>query len=154
MKKLVLLMLVTLILGCGTETTVIEGPEPVIEELSPVLVSGEHLRLDIQAPALIFGNVRDGEDNVDPELANKGLRFDFNEPLKLYKIAILHEGKSLYWQPMGVLDIGHPLQGVTASPFFGNELQFDTEYVIKIYVQDLACISSRVEIRFRTMPKP
>ena len=155
MKKLALLIFATLILGCDTETSVVEQPPPIIEEPSPVVVSGEHFRLDIDKPRLVAGTVRDGEINVNPEPINAiGLRFDFHEPLKLFKFEILLEGKPLVWIPIGIVDRGHPLHGVIASAIAGNDLQFDTEYLIKIYVQDLACISSRVEIRFRTRPKP
>ena len=146
MKKLAILMCAILILGCGTETTVVEQP-------SPIVVSGEHLRIDIDKPQLIAGSVRDGEINVDPELINAaGLRFDFHENLKLRKVDFFREGEPLNWLGTGLSD--HVTPTVILIPFAGMELQFDTEYVIKMYVQDLACISSRVEIRFRTMPKP
>ena len=146
MKKLAILMCAILILGCGTETTVVKQP-------SPVVVSGEHLRIDIDKPQLIAGSVRDGEINVDPELINAGgLRFDFHENLKLRKVDFFREGEPLNWLGTGLSD--HVTPTVILIPFAGMELQFDTEYVIKMYVQDLACISSRVEIRFRTMPKP
>ena len=153
MKKLALLMFAILILGCDTETPVVEGPPPIIEEPSPVVASGEHFRLDIDFPALVAGNVTDGDADVDPERINAdGFRFDFHENLKLHKIAILHDGKPLPWIGTGIMDF--VTQTVIASPVAGQELQFDTEYVIKIYVQDLTCHSSRVEIRFRTKPKP
>ena len=153
MKKLALVMFAILILGCGTETPVVKETEPVIEEPTPTVVSGEHLRLDIVDPAIIFGTVRDGEDNVDPERINAhGLRFDFDEELKLFKITIWHDGEPLSWVPDDITELGVPT--VTASPVFGQELQFDTEYVVKIYGQNLACRGFHLEIRFRTMPEP
>ena len=45
MKKLVLLMFAILILGCDTETPVVEEPEPVIEEPPPVVMEDEHALL-------------------------------------------------------------------------------------------------------------
>ena len=160
MKKLSLLMFAILILGCGTETPVVEEPmletrtkEPPLDP-SPVVVSGEHLRLDIQPPQLVGGSVRDGENNVDPERLNAaGISFAFDETLKLHKIDLLHDEKPLPWQGAGRLS-ERATKIVKLLVIAGEELQFDTEYVIKIYVQDSVCASSRFEIRFRTMPEP
>ncbi len=153
MKNLSLLMFVILILGCDTETPVVEEPEPVIEEHTPTVVSGERFRFSGDVPQLVWGTVLGGEDNVDPDPINAGgFRFDFDEDLKLHKIAILLDGEPLYWLPV---DMTHLVTHVvTLRATAGEELQFDTEYVIKIYVQDVICQSSRFEIRFRTMPKP
>ncbi len=153
MKKLALLMFAILILGCDTETPVVEGPPPIIEEPTPVVASGEHFRLDIEAPRLVASPVDDGDADVDPEPLNAGgFRFDFNERLKLHKIDLLHDGKSLGWLGTGLSERVTVTLILTAVA--GKELQFDTEYVIKIYVQDHVCASSRFEIRFRTKPKP
>ncbi len=151
MKKLALLMFATLILGCGTETPVVEEPEPITETHMPTVASGEHLRIDIDLQ-IIFQSVWDGQDDVDPELANRGLRFDFDEDLKMHKVDFLREGEPLHWAGTGLWD--HVTPTVTLSPVAGQELEFDTEYLIKMYVQDLACHSLRFEIRFRTKPKP
>ena len=153
MKKLALLILAILILGCDTGTPVVEEPPPIIEEPSPVVVSGERFRFDIEALQLVAGNVGNGENNVDPEPLNAGgFRFDFNKPLKLHKVDILHDGKPLLWAGTGLFE--RVTQTVTLEAVAGEELEFDTEYVIKIYVQDGACASLRHEIRFRTMPEP
>ena len=148
MKKLSLLIFAILILGCGTETTVVEEPPPVV-------ASGERFWLSPVDPEIVAGTIADGENNVNPKPINAGgIRFDFNEPLKLYKIAILLDGKELDWFPNGIFDFDPPRRTVTATPVAGSELQFDTEYVIKIYVQDLACQGFHFKIRFRTMPEP
>ena len=146
MKKLALLIFAALILGCGTET-------PVVEERTLTVTSGEHLRIDILV-SIIFQSVWDGQDNVDPVPINAGgLRFDFDEDLKMHKVDFLLEGKQpLHWTGTGLSD--HVTSTVTLTPIAGQELQFDTEYVIKMYVQDLACHGFRFEIRFRTMPEP
>ncbi len=152
MKKLALLIFATLILGCGTETPVVEEPEPVIEKPSPVVASGEHFRLDIHL-GIIFSNVWDLEDNVDPEEINAGgIIFKFDEDLKMRKVDFLREGEPLNWIGTGLSD--HVAPTVTLTPIAGQELQFDTEYLIKMYLQDLACHSFRFKIRFRTRPKP
>ena len=153
MKKLALLIFAILILGCGTETPVVEEPEPVIEAHPPTVALGEHFRVEIQPPQLLWGSVQGGEENVDPvRLTVAGIRFDFDEDLKMYKIDLLHDGKPLPWTGTGLSD--RITQTVTLTAVAGAELQFDTEYVIKGYVQDLSCHSSRFEIRFRTMPVP
>ena len=160
MKKLAPLMFTIMILGCGTETTVVEEPPPIVQEPppivqepSPVVVSGEHFRIDIQPPQLVGGSVRAGEDNVDPERLNgAGIRFDFDEKLKMHKIDLLLDGTPLPWAGTGLSD--RVTQTVTLTAVAGAEMQLDTEYVIKMYVQDLSCHSSRFEIRFRTMSVP
>ena len=152
MKKLALLMFTILILGCGTETPVAEE-SPVIEAHPPTVALGEHFRVEIQPPQLVGGSVRVGEDNVDPERLNgAGIRFDFDEKLKMHKIDLLLDGTPLPWAGTGLSD--RVTQTVTLTAVAGAEMQLDTEYVIKMYVQDLSYHSSRFEIRFRTMPEP
>ena len=153
MKKLAPLMFAIMILGCGTETTVVEEPPLIVQEPPPIVVSGEQFRIDIQPPQLVGGSVGAGDENVDPvRLTVAGIRFDFDEDLKMHKVDILHDGRPLPWTGTGLSE--RVTQTVTLTAVAGEELQFDTEYVIKFYVQDLSCHSSRFEIRFRTMPKP
>ena len=152
MKKLALLIFATLTLGCGTETPVVEEPEPAIEEHTPAVASGENFRLDIDL-GIIFSTVWHLQENVDPEQINMGaIVFKFDEDLKMRKVDFLREGKPLWWAGTGLSDHVSPV--VLLTPIAGQELQFDTEYLIKMYVQDLACHSFRFEIRFRTKPKP
>ena len=161
MKKMSLLIFAILILGCGTETPVVEKPiveepEPVIEELSLIAASGQHLRVDIVEPTIAWGTVSDGEVDVDPHPLHAGIRFDFDENLKLYKIDLrLDGGQSLGWLPRGVVDdedIGDRIEMIPAAD--SQMLEFDTAYIITFYVQDLSCWSSDFQIRFRTKPKP
>ena len=148
MKKLALLMFAILILGCGTETT-------VVEERPPTVASGEHFRFNRVDPQIVSGTLHDGEVNVDPEPINAGgFRFDFNVPFSLSKIVILHDGRRLFWHPWEMFDLGRPTETVTLMATAGQELRFDTEYMIKIYIQTLACQGFHFEIRFRTKPKP
>ena len=65
MKKLSLLMF-AILLGCGTETPIVEEPEPVIEEPPPVVMENE----PIGHPLVAKGTVKHGEMNVDPEPLN------------------------------------------------------------------------------------
>ena len=131
----------------------IERPAPVRQQQTPVVPLGAHLRIDISPPQILFATVWDGQDDVDPiAITVGGIRFDFDENLKMRKVDILHDGKSLPWTGTGLVE--HVTQTVTLTAVAGAELQFDTEYVIKMCVQDLSCHSSKFEIRFRTKPKP
>ena len=157
MKKMSILIVAILILGCETETPMVEQPLSISEAPSPVAASGEHFRVDIVEPHIQWGNIFDGEVGVDPVLLHiNGIDFGFNEDLKLYKIDLrLDGGKSLGWLPRGVVDdkdIGQRILMIPApdSPL----LEFDTLYVIGLYVQDLSCWSSNMQLRFRTKPKP
>ena len=155
MKKLAILMFSILILGCGTEKPVVEEPEPVIEEPLPIVVSGERFRLDVEDPKIGHGSVFDGDVGVDPAPLNlRGIAYWFNEDLKLYKIDLrLKDGESLGWFPRGLV---HERVGRVAriQPVFGLPLlEFDTEYVVTLYVQDLTCNSSSFKMRFQTKPQ-
>ena len=157
MKKLSILIVAILMLGCETETPVVEEPLSIIEAPSPVAASGEHFRVDIIEPEIRWSTIDYGEVGVDPVLLHiNGIEFGFNEDLKLYKIDLrLDGGQSLGWLPRGVVDdkdIGQRIRMIPApdSPL----LEFDTPYVIGLYVQDLGCWSTNVQWPFRTKPKP
>ena len=155
MKKMFVLIVAILILGCDTETPVVEEPLPIIEAPSPVAASGEHFRVDIAEPGIVWSTIDLGEVGVDPNLL-VGIEFAFDVNLKLYKIDLrLDGGQSLGWLPRGVVDdkdIGQRIWLIPApdSPM----LEFDTAYVIGLYVQDLGCWSTKVQWPFRTKPKP
>ena len=50
MKKMSILIVAILILGCETETPMVEQPLSISEAPSPVAASGEHFRVDIVEP--------------------------------------------------------------------------------------------------------
>ena len=155
MKKMSILIVAILILGCDTETPVVEQPLSTIEAPSPVAASGEHFRVDIAEPGIVWSTIDLGEVGVDPNLL-VGIEFQFDVNLKLYKIDLrLDGGQSLGWLPRGVVDdkdIGQRIWLIPApdSPM----LEFDTAYVIELYVQDLECWSMKEQWPFRTKPKP
>ena len=155
MKKMFVLIVAILILGCDTETPVVEQPLSTIEAPSPVAASGEHFRVDIAEPGIVWSTIDLGEVGVDPNLL-VGIEFAFDVNLKLYKIDLrLDGGQSLGWLPRGVVDdkdIGQRIWLIPApdSPM----LEFDTAYVIELYVQDLECWSTKEQWPFRTKPKP
>ena len=99
MKKLSILIVAILMLGCETETPVVEEPLSIIEAPSPVAASGEHFRVDIIEPEIRWSTIDYGEVGVDPVLLHiNGIEFGFNEDLKLYKIDLrLDGGQSLGW---------------------------------------------------------
>ena len=157
MKKMSILIFTILILGCETETPVVEEPLSIIEAPLPVAASGEHLRLDISEPTITWGTVSDGDTDVDPNLLHTGIEFTFDENLKLYKIDLrLDGGQSLGWLPRGVVDDEDIGQRIVIRPVADSQmLEFDTAYIITLYVQDLGCWSSKGQLRFRTKkPKP
>ena len=136
---------------------VVGRPEPVEQERIPVAPLGERFqRLDIAPAELVDADVRDGDDNVDPEPLNEnGIQFDFDEDIKRYEIDLrLHEGASLGWLPRGLVnnDMGPRIQITPAEGF--PLLEFDTAYEIEILVEDLSCLASKFKIVFRTKPKP
>ena len=155
MKKMSILIVAILMLGCETETPIVEEPLSIIEAPSPVAASGEHFRVDIAEPGIVWSTIDLGEVGVDPNLL-VGIEFAFDVNLKLYKIDLrLDGGQSLGWLPRGVVDdkdIGQRIWLIPApdSPM----LEFDTAYVIELYVQDLECWSMKVQWPFRTKPKP
>ena len=155
MKKMSILIVAILMLGCETETPIVEEPLSIIEAPSPVAASGEHFRVDIAEPGIVWSTIDLGEVGVDPNLL-VGIEFAFDVNLKLYKIDLrLDGGQSLGWLPRGVVDdkdIGQRIWLIPApdSPM----LEFDTAYVIELYVQDLECWSTKEQWPFRTKPKP
>ena len=153
MKRLALLMLAILILGCDTETPVVEEPELVIEEPPPVVMEDEHaMPEDAVPPEIVEGSVYEGKVNVHPEPLNRdGMTFKFNENLRFYAADILREEKSLGWHPRDVVDDKDICNLVEMWPRDGSQLlENNTEYTIEMYVQDRACNGTRIRIKFQT----
>ena len=135
----------------------VEEPEPMMQERPPVVPSGEHFRLDITPPELVGADVQDGAADIDPEPLNaNGIRFGFDRDLRKYRIALLsHEGENMDWLPAGLVereDIGNEIKIMPAEGV--PLLEFDTVYIIDIFVQDCCCWTSDLRITFRTKPKP
>lgn len=156
MKQLSLLMFAILVLGCGTETPVAEEPEPIIEEPPPVVMEDEHaMPEDSTPPEIVAGSVLDGDVNVDPEALNQsGIVFELTEDLHFYAADVLLGEKSLGWSPLDVVDHRDLGNLVEITPMAGSQLlEYNTEYVIEMYVQDRVCNGTRIRIKFQTKPR-
>ena len=131
-------------------------PAPVIQERPAVEALGERFRHEPPLPELVAGDVDWDEQNVDPGPLNaNGIHFEFDEPIRKYKIDLrLEDGASLGWLPRGLVDnnMGERIHIMPAEGF--PLLEFNTDYEIDIFVQNLWCWSLDFTIRFRTMPKP
>jgi len=141
----------------GSRRSMVEAPDPVMQDRLPVVPSGEHFRIDIQPPTIVGADVLDGVNDIDPEPLNaNGIRFSFDRDLRKYKIDLrLPEGESLGWFPRGLVErenIGNQIQIMPAEGV--PLLEFDTVYVIDIFVQDFRCLTNEAHISFRTKPKP
>ncbi|RKU10915.1 hypothetical protein C6502_09670 [Candidatus Poribacteria bacterium] len=141
----------------GPQRSTVEKPEPMIQERPPVVPSGEHFRLDITPPTLVWGDVQDGAADIDPEPLNaNGIRFGFDRNIRRYWIDLRDRaGASLRWLPRGLVEhenIGNQIQIMRAEG--APLLQFDTVYLVDIFVQDRCCGNSDLRMTFRTKPKP
>ncbi|MCE2396571.1 hypothetical protein J4G02_18725 [Candidatus Poribacteria bacterium] len=151
MKKLSLLIFAILILGCGTETTIVEEPPAIIEEPTTVVAEEE----PILPPKIVESDVHDGDVDVDPKpLNHDGIILRFTEPLNMYA-ADLRSGadRSLAWSPRDVVewDIGNQAH---LMPMADSQLlEYDTEYWLSIYAQGFACNGALITMRFRTKPR-
>ena len=135
----------------------VEEPEPVMQERPPVVPSGERFRLDMTPPELVWGDVQDGAADIDPEPLNaNGIRFRWDRNIIKYRIGLYDsKGASLRWLPRGPVegeDIGNQIQIMRAEE--APLLEFDTVYIIDIFVQDRCCWTSDFRMTFRTKPKP
>ena len=151
MKKLSLLMFTILILGCGTETPVVE--EPVVKEPEPVIEEPPVKPID--HPLIAHGTVTPGEINVDPESLNRhGLRFEFTEELLDYHVwfAAKH-GKDLNWDVSSARGPSNTDLLVIKRMRDGYFLKYDTEYEILISAQKHDCNYTKILIQFRTKPQ-
>ena len=154
MQKLSLLMFAILILGCGTETPVVEEPEeppPVIEETPPVVMEPELSH----HPLIGKGDVKHGQVNVDPEPFNRGaLHFSFKEPFNDVWVSLKEkDGNYLGWYTFGD-DGGAERQLLIIEDYLDRDpLEYDTEYELMITVQHFNCETTEIVIQFRTKPQ-
>ena len=151
MKKLSLLMFAILILGCDTETSVVE--EPVVEEPPPIMVEDEPLP---QPEMIAEGTVKHGEVNVDPKPLNlSGFRFVFKEPLDTHWVSVYDKkrDKHLTWNSPQTYWCKKTNVVLIERLHSRDLLQYDTDYEITIYTQNFDCDFVETVIQFRTGPQ-
>ena len=151
MKKLSLLMFAILILGCDTETSVVE--EPVVEELPPIVVEDK----PIPQPEMIAeGTVKHGEVNVDPQPLNlSGFRFVFKEPTYDHSVSVYDKkrGKHLTWNSPHTHRCQETKVVLIERMHSRNLLEYNTDYEITIYTTNFDCDVVETVIQFRTKPQ-
>ena len=148
MKKLSLLMLTILSLGCDTDTMLVEEPEPIIEEPPPVLIEEELSH----HPLIAHGTVKNGQVNVDPGLLNSsGFFFHFKQDFLSYSGAWL-EKNGKYLNSWNIVSASHNAVHIWRMADF-DLLEYDTEYQLAIYARDSDCESIPIVIHFRTKPQ-
>ena len=165
MKKLSLLMFAILIFGCGTEKPVveepvveepepvIEEPPPVVEELPPLFKVQEPKPLSNLKPKLAAASVSDGQVDVDPEPLNRlGIAFKFLGNLRMYLAELQGaNGRALNWSPRDIVDRWDIGNQIHLTPMADSKLlEYDTEYEVTVYAQDLECNGAWRSIKFRT----
>ena len=140
------------------QPNLVEKPEPVRQERTSVVALDERFRFEPGVPLLRAADVFNRDDNVDPEPLNaNGIQFEFDEPIRKYKMGlrIKKGGASLGWFPRDLAERENMDRRIQIMPAEGVPLlEFDTEYVIDIFVQDFHCWTNEFEIRFHTKPKP
>ena len=158
MKKLSLLIFAIMILGCGTETPVVEEPESptegLNEDLAEIQTVADQLSqaaesLALSPPTITARSVADGATNVDPAPLNRdGIRITFSERIALSHFHIHREaGYSLDWQTEW-----HP-EGRTVylTPTDQcDRLETGITYVIDFVVQDFGSQKTEDTITFTT----
>ena len=152
MKKLSLLIFAILILGCATETPVVE--QPVIEEPEPVIEEPPPVK-PVHHPLIAFGDVKHREVNVDPEPLNRGgFHFRFKEPFYDVWVSLKEkDGERLHWSPSGPDGWGER-ELLNIEDFRGHDpLEYDTEYELMITVKHFNCERTEIVIQFRTKPQ-
>ena len=170
--KYLSIVLAILILGCGTDTEVIEEPPPVDEEPTPVpeetLPAAEEPPLTVEdkdedrsPPNIVRSDVLPKEPGAAPvplnpvPLNQDGIFFEFDEDLGLFKADLLLDGESLKWSPRVALtgdDIGSCTRMKRTAE--STPLEYDKEYHINISFRDNERLGHDTTIKFRTIPRP
>ena len=163
MKKLSLLILTILILGCDTETTVvdepptiIEQPPPVIEQPPPLFKVLEPKPISYLIPQIAAATVLDGHVDVDPEPLNRhGIVFKSLGNLKMYTADLWGADVGAHhWSPRDVVDHRGIGKKIHLMPMADSKLlEYDTNYSVKIYAQGVKCHGAEISIKFRTKPR-
>jgi hypothetical protein len=163
MKNL-LLILAILMLGCGTDTEVVEEPPPIAEEPEPdtrvfvVYEIGPTVpadRGDPDPPQIIKSNVYPNHERFafnPARLNEEGIFFDFNEDLHRFVIDLSLDGESLDWLTSVIRpDNNIGLSITLIPPVNGPFLERGKEYLIDLVVGDKTGDVLELEIPLRTI---
>ena len=169
MKNL-LIVIAILMLGCGTDTEIVEEPTPLGEKPTPVtkellpelpplvqdpaVPSGDHGRGD--PPHIVRSDVDPANGPFDPVPLNEnGIFFEFDEDLGLFKADLSHDGKPLGWLPRVELTGDEIGSSITITPpADGPFLEYHKEYHLDIHFEDNAKAGFKMVIKFQTIRKP
>ena len=160
--KYLLIVLAILMLGCGTDTEVVEEPPPVAEDAdTKVFVvheigpTPEGDRAGPDPPRIIKSNVYPNHEKAayNPDQLNQdGIFFDFNEDLHRFVIDLSLNGESLGWIINAIRpgnDIGFSI--TLNPPANGPFLERGKEYLINLNVGDTRGGALELEIQLRTI---
>ena len=161
MKKLALLMLAILILGCENQNPVSElDVSELDEEISELKTIADQLsqtaasleRSETTITASIASSVADGDTDVDPDPLNRdGIRITFSERIALSHFNLYHEdGTSLDW----TIEWSADGQMVTLTPPHRCAvLRHGRTYTLDFVVQDFGSWKIEDTITFSTKPQ-
>ena len=168
--KYLLIVLAILMLGCGTDTEIVEEPTPIEEALTPV--KEEPLPIVEEpspipedhggpiVPRILGSNVLLEDQRevgaFDPVPLNRdGIFFDFANHLIQFEIDLSLDEKSLDWIARAI----PPEEGIgfsikLAPPAVGPFLEHDKEYRIEVFAVSETGDHLEQLITFRTIRKP
>ena len=159
MKNL-LLVFAILILACGSETEVVEEPEPLVEDLpttvdvNAVDVDGDEDPPDILKPEFMTDDW--DREPIDPVPLNRdGILFEFSGDLSLFEVDLLLDGESLGWLPREALTGDAIGESITVKPPAGGPfLEHDKNYHLNLRIGDNRTWERQRLRTLRMMKKP
>lgn len=164
MKRLILILAI-LMLGCSTDTEVVDEPSFVddapasdtrafvVHEIDP---AAKDDRGDPDPPRIIKSNVYPSHERVSfnaARLNKEGIFFNFNEDLHQFVVDLSLDGESLGWISTAIRpgnDIGFSI--TLTPPVDGPFLERRKQYLIDLLAGDKAGNVLELEIWFWTVP--
>ena len=144
-----------LILGCGTDTEVVEEPESdtkvfVLHEIDPTAKG------DLDPPSIVKSNIYPSHERVSfnsDRINREGIFFDFNEDLHEFVIDLSLDGESLGWIATAIRAGNDSGFSITLNPpVDGPFLERRKKYLIDLLAGDRAGNVLELEIWFWTIP--
>ena len=160
MKHLILALAI-LVLGCGTDTEIIdESSDPasdtrvfVVHEVDP---AAQDDRGDSDPPRIIKSNIYPSHERVSfnsDRLNKQGIFFDFNEDLQEFAVDLSLDGESLDWLTTAIRSGNNMEFSILISPpVDGPFLERRKQYLIDLLARDNAGNVLELEILFWTIP--